>query len=65
MQRTAKRVTPAMLGQAKARIDLPKSMTYSHREQAGQGADPIRMLTWNGTQTFDPRGNPRDSDNDK
>ena len=65
MHQTKRRVTPSMLGQAKARVSIQHSASYSHERQSGTGADPIRMATWNQTKTYDPRGNPRDSDNDK
>ena len=65
MQQNAKRVTPTMLARAKVRVHVDQCSIYSHERQSGGVSDPIRMVTFNATQTCDFRGNPRDHDNDK
>lgn len=38
---------------------------YDWKAQARPLGDEVTSITFNATQTFDPKGNPRDSDNDK
>ena len=65
MNFVGKTVTPVALGRAKVRVDLP-TPTYSHERQASlRPTGRIYMTTYNATQTFDIKGNPKDSDNDK
>jgi hypothetical protein len=61
-------LTPLMLATTPATITLSENVTYSHEAQSQVGENgPIsqfKTFTSGGTQTFDYRGKPNDSDND-
>ena len=61
-------LTPLMLATTPATITLSENVTYSHEAQSQVGDNgPIsqfKTYTNGGTQTFDYRGKPNDSDND-
>lgn len=46
-------------------IELPDSKYDSNTQTRYDVVDPILAITWNGTQTFDSSGRPKDSDNDQ
>ena len=48
------------LAASPSRVDLP-SPNYNHDVQSGSG---IQMVTFNGTRTYDFKGQPNDSDQD-
>lgn len=54
-------ITPAMLA-TQPKIIHVVDFKYSHEEQCGIGAG--NTVTFNGTQTFDVYGKPKDNDND-
>ena len=65
MSSTARKITPAQIAQPKTTLDVG-SQVYSHETQSSQGkAGAIYMVTFNATQTFNSKGQPSDSDNDK
>ena len=45
-------------------IDLPEDEYNKNTQTRFDIANPILATTWNATQTFDSKGQPRDSDND-
>jgi hypothetical protein len=61
-------LTPLMLATTPASITLSENVTYSHEAQSQVGDNgPIsqyKTFTAGGTQTFDYKGKPYDSDND-
>ncbi len=61
-------LTPLMLASTPATINLSENVTYSHEAQSQVGENgPIsqyKTFTANGTQTYDYKGKPNDSDND-
>ena len=61
-------LTPLLLATTPATITLSENVTYSHEAQSQVGDNgpisQIRTFTYGGTQTFDYRGKPNDSDND-
>jgi hypothetical protein len=61
---TNRKTTPADLARARISVDLPEA-EYSHSSQTRfAAADVSNAITWNATQTFDPKGKPIDRDND-
>jgi len=60
-------LTPLMLTTEPVKIDMP-APTYSHATQMSTLSTVTpsyqNSTTYNGTQTYDYRGNPNDSDND-
>ena len=61
----ARKLRPEDISRPAVRIDL-QEMKYDHAMQVSLiEGDRITMVTFNATQTFDSRGNPRDSDNDR
>jgi hypothetical protein len=63
-------LTPLILSQSPVEIHLEEEFSYDHESQVntldnGQiAAYTMSSSTFNGTQTFDYRGNPTDSDSD-
>jgi hypothetical protein len=61
-------ITPLVLATAPMTIQAVEPFKYDHTTQtavAGEGFTVAqRMITFNGTQTFDAGGRPFDSDND-
>lgn len=62
-------LTPLMLASTPATITLNENVVYSHEAQSQVGENgPIsqnmKTFTYNGTQTYDYKGRPNDSDND-
>lgn len=61
-------ITPLVLATAPMTIQAVEPLKYDHTTQtavAGEGfVVAQRLSTFNGTQTFDYRGKPSDSDND-
>ena len=61
-------LTPLLLATTPPTITLSENVTYSHAAQSQMGENgPIsqmRTTTFGGTQTFDFKGKPNDSDND-
>jgi hypothetical protein len=55
-------VTPIMIATAPMRIDVPENK-YSHFTQT-TNTKVLAWSTYSGTQTFDYKGHPYDSDND-
>lgn len=63
----AELITPLMLATAPMAITATEPLKYSHETQQVQSQSyqvAQRMITFNGTQTFDFNGRPSDSDND-
>lgn len=58
-------LTPLLLATAPVRINVPQG-SYNHQTQVSSYSDGLtgNGITYNGTQTFDFRGRPNDSDND-
>jgi hypothetical protein len=60
-------ITPLLIATAPVRIDLPV-ITYDHQTQQSSQLkgriDVAQRYTMSGTQTYDFRGQPHDSDND-
>jgi len=59
-------LSPMLLGSAPATIKLPE-MKYDHSIQQSVVKNPRDIktaMTFSGTQTFAPNGQPRDADND-
>ena len=46
-------------------IELPEAEYNNNTQTRFDSSNPVRTITWNATQTFDSKGAPRDSDNDK
>lgn len=60
-------LTPLMIATAPATFTLPESLTYDHATQTQVGVSgevSFSTSTYNGTQTYDFQGKPRDADND-
>lgn len=60
-------ITPLMIATTPMQIQDVEPLKYNHTTQTatqGEFTTAQRMTTWNGTQTFDYRGRPSDSDND-
>ena len=61
-------ITPLVLATAPITIQQVEPLKYSHETQSVEATPQIilaqRMITFNGTQTFDFNGRPNDSDND-
>lgn len=59
------KIKPSDLAKPKVKLDVSRQV-YDHRTQTSIGDSSIVFaITWNATQTFDHKGNPKDSDNDK
>lgn len=62
-------LTPLMLASTPTTISLSENVTYSHEAQSqicenGPISQNVKTFTYSGTQTYDYRGKPNDSDND-
>lgn len=60
-------ITPLMIATAPMQITNVEPFKYDHTTQqavAGEFTTAQRFPTYNGTQTFDYKGRPSDSDND-
>jgi len=63
-------LTPLMIATAPATLTVDADAQYNHETQTRHTVEMTEptngytQRTWNGTQTFDFNGNPRDSDND-
>jgi hypothetical protein len=61
-------ITPLVLATAPMTIQAVESFKYDHTTQTAVASEGVvvakRFPTFNGTQTFDYRGRPSDSDND-
>lgn len=55
-------ITPLMIATAPMSITTPDA-TYDHRYQVST-MEEVQQRSFNGTRTFDNRGQPRDNDND-
>ena len=63
----AELLTPLMLATSPMQITNVEPFKYDHTTQqavAGEEIKTARMITFNGTQTFDYSGRPADADND-
>lgn len=60
-------ITPLMIATTPMQITNIEPLKYNHTTQqavAGEEIKTARMVTFNGTQTFDFNGRPSDNDND-
>jgi hypothetical protein len=59
------KTTPFDIAEDVVTIELPKAEYNFDTQTRFDVVNPILAVTWNTTQTFGTKGEPRDSDNDK
>jgi hypothetical protein len=57
--------SPFDIAEPLVKINLPEQEYDRVTQMRFDMVDPLQATTYNGTQTFDHQGKPRDADNDK